>query len=199
MEYKYHPIYKYLFFFVITYAFLRHQQVMPLDKLLINTIIVSIFAMIVDHMFVHNHLSIFQPLSDQYFDDNPEIKIVEKELEKEIKEDKMIEKMKKKKNKKNKKKNAEQDRERTFEDHNAEKYNREQEDPYNPENEYERRPSRLPKFREDEFKHYTFYEPSLEQAGMFEPTENYNRYTPSQQSNNRFIEDNFDNILAYNA
>ena len=33
--------------------------------------------MIVDQMFIHNNLTIFQPLSDQYFDDNVQIKITE--------------------------------------------------------------------------------------------------------------------------
>ena len=43
--------------------------------------------MIVDQMFIHNNLTIFQPLSDQYFDDNVQIKITEKQLDQEIKED----------------------------------------------------------------------------------------------------------------
>ena len=107
MEYKYHPIYKYLFFFVITYAFMKHQSIMENNRLLINTFIITIFVMIIDQMFIHNNLSIFQPLSDQYFDDNAQIKVIEKELEEEIKEQKIIEKMKKKRNQKKKKKNKE--------------------------------------------------------------------------------------------
>ena len=87
MEYKYHPIYKYLFFFVITYAYMKHQSIMEDKILLVNSVILTIFAMIVDQMFIHNNLSIFQPLSDQYFDDNAQIKITEKQLEQELKEE----------------------------------------------------------------------------------------------------------------
>ena len=115
MEYKYHPIYKYLFFFVITYAYMKHQSIMEDKILLVNSIVLTIFVMIVDQMFIHNNLTIFQPLSDQYFDDNAQIKITEKQLEQEIKEEKMIEKMKKKK-KKSKKELKEEAREKSFED-----------------------------------------------------------------------------------
>ena len=79
MEYKYHPIYKYLFFFVITYAYMKHQTIMEDKILLVNSIVLTIFVMIVDQMFIHNNLTIFQPLSDQYFDDNVQIKITEKQ------------------------------------------------------------------------------------------------------------------------
>ena len=89
MEYKYHPIYKYLFFFVITYAYMKHQTIMEDKILLVNSIVLTIFVMIVDQMFIHNNLTIFQPLSDQYFDDNAQIKITEKQLEQEIKEEKI--------------------------------------------------------------------------------------------------------------
>ena len=199
MEYKYHPIYKYLFFFVITYAYMKHQAIMEDKMLLINSIILTIFVMIVDQMFIHNNLSIFQPLSDQYFDDNAQIKITEKQLEQEIKEEKMIEKMKKKK-KKSKEELKEEAREKSFEDENAEYYNQSQEDPYTPPNDtYEHRPRRLPTHREDDERHYTFYEPTLEQADIFAPTQNYNRYQPQKQNVNHYPEDNFDNILAYNA
>ena len=199
MEYKYHPIYKYLFFFVIAYAFMKHQNIMDDKRLIVNTIILTIFVMIVDQMFIHNNLTIFQPLSDQFFDDNAQIKIIEKELDKEIKEEKMLEKMKKKKKSKSKRELKDKEREKSFEDENAENYNKSQDVPYNESEEYERRPRRLPTHREDDEKHYTFYEPSLEQTDIFEPTENYNRYMPQKQQRNNYYEDDFDNILAYNA
>jgi len=199
MKYKYHPIYKYLFFFVITYAFLKHQNLMENNRLLVNTFIITIFAMLVDQMFIHNNLTIFQPLSDQYFDDNAQIKVIEKELEQELKEQKMIEKMKKKQNKKSKKDKNEEVREKSFEDKNADHYNNSQDIPYNVNEEYERRPTRLPTHSEDDERHYTFYEPSLEQVDIFAPTETYNRYKPQKQPVNNYVEDNFDNIFAYNS
>ena len=199
MEYKYHPIYKYLFFFVITYAFLKHQNLMENNRLLINSFIITIFGMLVDQMFIHNNLTIFQPLSDQYFDNNPQIKVIEKELEQELKDQKIIEKMKKKNKKKNKKNINEEVREKTFEDNNANYYNESQDIPYNENEEYERRSKRLPSHRENDEKHYTFYEPSLEQVDIFAPTESYNKYKPQKQPINNYVEDNFDNIFAYNA
>jgi hypothetical protein len=84
--------------------FLRHQNIMKHDLLLLNTLIITAFAMIVDHFFIHNHLTIIQPLSDQYFD-STDMKLIEKELDKEIqKEDILIEKIKKNDKKKDKKK-----------------------------------------------------------------------------------------------
>ena len=108
MEYKYHPIFKYLAFFIITYMFLRHQKIMANDLLLLNTFIVTIFLIILDYGFIHNHLTLIQPLSDQYFD-STDMKQIEKELDKEvIKEQKIIEKIKKKDKKKDKKKKTEE-------------------------------------------------------------------------------------------
>jgi len=113
MEYRYHPIYKYIAFYIILYAFLRHQKIMENNVLLVNTFFITIFVMIVDQMFILNNLTIFQPLSDQYFDstpmsvvkqeldeipiDNDEVKNIESELD----EEKPKKKKKTKKNKKN--------------------------------------------------------------------------------------------------
>jgi hypothetical protein len=80
MEYRYHPIYKYIAFYIILYAFLRHQKVMENNVLLVNSFLITLFVMIVDQMFIANNLTIFQPLSDQYFDSTP-FSVVEKELE----------------------------------------------------------------------------------------------------------------------
>lgn len=66
MEYRYHPIYKYIAFYIILYAFLKHQKIMENNALIINTFFITIFVMIVDQLFIANNLTIFQPLSDQY-------------------------------------------------------------------------------------------------------------------------------------
>lgn len=110
MEYRYHPIYKYIAFYIILYAFIRHQKIMENNVLLVNTFFITIFVMIVDQMFISNNLTIFQPLSDQYFDSTP-MSVVKQELEeipidndeeKNIESDLDEEKPKKKKSKKNK-------------------------------------------------------------------------------------------------
>lgn len=106
MEYRYHPIYKYIAFYIILYAFLRQQKIMENNVLLVNTFFITIFVMIVDQMFISNNLTIFQPLSDQYFDSTP-MTIVKQELDEipidiESEEEKPKKKKKTKKNKQNK-------------------------------------------------------------------------------------------------
>jgi hypothetical protein len=111
MEYRYHPIYKYIAFYIILYAFLRHQKVMENNVLLVNSFFITIFVMIVDQMFIANNLTIFQPLSDQYFDSTP-ISVVKQELEEipidetQLDEDNMVESEKDKTKKKKKSKKS---------------------------------------------------------------------------------------------
>jgi hypothetical protein len=100
MEYKYHPAFKHLTFFVIIYLFLRNQEIMSNELLFINSVIITVFLIILDHLFIHNHLTPLQSLSDQYFDDMDIIEL-EKELELEKVDD--DESNKSKKSKKSKK------------------------------------------------------------------------------------------------
>ncbi len=176
MEYKYHPIYKYVVFFVLTYMYLRHENLMKHDVLLLTTLIVTAFAMIVDHMFIHNHLTIIQPLSDQYFD-STDMKLIEKELDKEIKkEEKLIEKIKEKapkdnkknKDKKKKKEEVKLDEEDIYNeqlyDNYPEQYNEQQENPYYEDDDFyqpQNKPDRL-RVRTPS-KHYAFSEPQIDQ------------------------------------
>lgn len=101
MEYKYHPAFKHLVFFVIVYLFLRHQELMSNELLFINSIIITVFLIILDHLFIHNHLTPLQSLSDQYFDDIDIVQL-EQELDKELLDEEKEEKKKKKKSKKSK-------------------------------------------------------------------------------------------------
>lgn len=50
------------------------------NVLLVNSFFITLFVMIVDQMFIANNLTIFQPLSDQYFDSTP-ISAIQKELD----------------------------------------------------------------------------------------------------------------------
>ena len=147
--------------------------------------------MILDYGFIHNHLTLIQPLSDQFFD-STNLKDIEKELDKEvIKEQKIIEKIKKKdkkngKNGKNGKKKKEiiEDKEINLEneevyneqlyDNYPEEYNDQQENPYyDDESNYrvQNKPDRL-RVRTPNQKHYAYSEPMI---------------------------DSMDSILAYNA
>jgi len=106
MEYKYHPAFKHLVFFVIVYLFLRHQELMSNELLFINSIIITVFLIILDHLFIHNHLTPLQSLSDQYFDDIDIVQL-EQELLDEEKEERVDKKDKKKKGSKSKKNKVE--------------------------------------------------------------------------------------------
>ena len=82
------------------------------NQLLVNSFFITLFVMIVDQMFIANNLTIFQPLSDQYFDQTPMSTIKQELEETPINEDDIKnddeqqveeEKPKKKKSKKSKK------------------------------------------------------------------------------------------------
>lgn len=73
--------------------FLRHQKLMNNELLIINAIILTLFIIILDHLFISGHITPFEPLTYEYIDEN-EIIDIKEELKKE-------EKKKKKKNKKN--------------------------------------------------------------------------------------------------
>lgn len=106
MEYKYHPAFKHLTFFIIVYLFLRHQEIMTNELLFINSIIITVFLIILDHLFIHNHLTPLQSLSDQYFDDIDIVQLEQEIFEKENEESDNSKK-KKKKSKKNQNKDVE--------------------------------------------------------------------------------------------
>jgi hypothetical protein len=97
MEYKYHPIIKYFTFFVIVYLFLRHQNLMKNEILLANTLVITMYYIILDYLFISQHQNIFSNEADQYFDEN-EINSIKEDIEKDKKE----KKKRKKKEKKNK-------------------------------------------------------------------------------------------------
>ena len=59
MEYKYPPIYKYALYLVLIYMFLKHQHIMPLDKLLINSIVIVLITIAIDYIIIKNHTPIF--------------------------------------------------------------------------------------------------------------------------------------------
>ena len=65
MNYKYPPIYKYGLFFIATYMFLKHQQLMTSDKLLVNSIIITLIMAIIDYIIIYNHPSLFKYFSNK--------------------------------------------------------------------------------------------------------------------------------------
>ena len=100
MEYKYHPLIKYITFFVIVYLFLRYQSMMKGEILLANTLVIMVYYIILDYVFISNHENLISASTETYFDSD-EIDNIKDELEKEDK----------KRRKKNKKKQKESEKE----------------------------------------------------------------------------------------
>jgi hypothetical protein len=97
MEYKYHPVFKHITYFIISYMFLRHQKLMNNELLLVNAIILTLFLIILDHLFISGHITPFEPLTYEYINEK-ELKKLEKEIKKEKKKEKKLKKKNKKKN-----------------------------------------------------------------------------------------------------
>jgi hypothetical protein len=80
MEYKYHPIIKYLVFFIIVYLFIRHQNIMKNEILLANTLVITMYYIVFDYLFISDHQNILTNENDAYFDEE-EIKNIKDEIE----------------------------------------------------------------------------------------------------------------------
>ena len=60
MKYKYPPLYKYCLLLLIIYLFLKHQKIIQADKLLINSLIITIIVGIFDYVLIDEHPSLFE-------------------------------------------------------------------------------------------------------------------------------------------
>jgi hypothetical protein len=94
MEYKYHPAFKHIAYFVISYMFLRNQKLMNNELLLVNTIVLTLFIIILDHLFISGHITPFESLKYEYINEE-EIDDIKKEIKKKEKKDKKLKKIKK--------------------------------------------------------------------------------------------------------
>jgi uncharacterized membrane protein len=79
--------------------FLRHQKLMPNDILLINSVILTLFIIILDHILISGHISPFESLTEEYFDEY-EINNLKEEIEKEERQKRKEYKKQKKEEKK---------------------------------------------------------------------------------------------------
>lgn len=70
MNYKYPPVYKYAIFIIMTYAFLRHQHIMPLDKILFNSVAILIIIIALDYLIIRNHSALLENTKDEHFAKN---------------------------------------------------------------------------------------------------------------------------------
>jgi len=96
MEYKYHPALKHLTFFIISYMFMRHQKLMNNEILLLNAMILTLFMITLDHLFISGHITPLEPLTYDFINEEEFIDL-EEEIKKEKKKEKQKEKKKKKK------------------------------------------------------------------------------------------------------
>jgi hypothetical protein len=96
MEYKYHPLIKYIIFFIIVYLFLRYQSMMKGEILLANTLVITVYYIILDHIFISNHENLISNSTDAYFDSD-EINNIKDDLDSEDKKEKKRRKKEKKK------------------------------------------------------------------------------------------------------
>jgi hypothetical protein len=55
MDYKYVPIYKYAIFLITSYTFLKHQNIIPMNKLLINVVLLTLLIMGLDFVLIRHH------------------------------------------------------------------------------------------------------------------------------------------------
>lgn len=59
MKYKYPPIYKYGLLLIIIYMLFKHQKNVPIDKLLINSIVIILTIWLLDYILIRDHEYIF--------------------------------------------------------------------------------------------------------------------------------------------
>lgn len=72
MTYKYPPIYKYGFLLLVVYMLMKHQKIMSQDKLLTNTIIITLIVGFVDFVIINNHPFLFNDNSESFEDSDVE-------------------------------------------------------------------------------------------------------------------------------
>lgn len=55
MNYKYPPIYKYGLLLLTIYMFIKHQKIMTSDKILLNSVLITLIMFIFDNIIIYNH------------------------------------------------------------------------------------------------------------------------------------------------
>lgn len=78
MEYKYAPIYKYVVLFILIYMFMKHQRIIPQNKILLNSLTITIIFAILDYMIIRNHPQLLNTKENKYLDSDEDVdKIME--------------------------------------------------------------------------------------------------------------------------
>lgn len=86
MKYKYPSIYKYGLLLLIIYMFFKHQNSMSSDKLLTNSIVITIIVGLIDFIIIKNHPNLLETESQQEKEYQKQIERERREKEKREKE-----------------------------------------------------------------------------------------------------------------
>jgi CBS-domain-containing membrane protein len=80
MNYKYPPIYKYGLLLLVIYMFIKHQKIMSSDKILLNSVIITLVVFIFDNVIIKDHPSLLEEMykkkssqSDDDYDEQDDI------------------------------------------------------------------------------------------------------------------------------
>jgi hypothetical protein len=80
MNYKYPSIYKYGLLLLVIYMFIKHQKIMSADKMLLNSVIITLLVFILDNIIIKDHPTLLEETykrkskkSDDDFDEQDDI------------------------------------------------------------------------------------------------------------------------------
>lgn len=75
MEYKYHPVFKYILLGILVYMFFMHQKSMSQNMMLINSIVITLIIATVDQIIIKDHPLMIYDKKEKFFteDDIDEI------------------------------------------------------------------------------------------------------------------------------
>jgi len=80
MNYKYPPIYKYVLLFAIVYMFLKYQNIMNTESLVVNTSLIVLFACVLDYILIKDQPKFFGDETKNIDDADEEFEHFEDEI-----------------------------------------------------------------------------------------------------------------------
>ncbi len=72
MNYKYPPIYKYGLLLITIYMFVKHQKIMSPDKILLNSVLITLFVFIFDNIIIKEHPNLLENIKEQKYKEDSE-------------------------------------------------------------------------------------------------------------------------------
>lgn len=65
MNYKYPPIYKYGLLLLTIYMFIKHQKILTQDKILLNSVLITLIIFVFDNIIIKNHPTLLENSKEQ--------------------------------------------------------------------------------------------------------------------------------------